>query len=86
MDKVKLKPCPFCGGKAGIREYGNGHSGNGEFIANYEVGCEKCRIHFRAESRFTLKMGQPEFSQNGFDTCVEKWNARAYEKEKDKSE
>ena len=42
----ELKPCPFCGGKAEIREYANGHKGSGEFTANYEVGCNKCKIKF----------------------------------------
>lgn len=43
---IKLKPCPFCGGKATMREYSNGHKGNGEFTASYKVGCEKCQIYF----------------------------------------
>ena len=24
---TELKPCPFCGGKAEIREFANGHNG-----------------------------------------------------------
>ena len=36
-----LKPCPFCGGEATIKEYANGHKGNGEFTAQYKVGCDK---------------------------------------------
>lgn len=74
---AELKPCPFCGAKAYLREYGNGHRGTGEFIANYEVGCEKCKIHFRYESLFTLVNGQPQFSRNGYDMCIEAWNRRA---------
>lgn len=76
---TELKPCPFCGGKAEIREFANGHNGNGEFVAKYEVGCKKCNIKFLFESRFVLKNGQPEFIQNGYDKCVEAWNRRANE-------
>lgn len=72
----ELKPCPFCGGKAEIREYANGHKGSGEFTANYEVGCNKCKIKFHFETIFVLKNGQPKFIQNGYDKCIESWNRR----------
>nr|DAP09449.1 MAG TPA: restriction alleviation protein [Caudoviricetes sp.] len=72
----ELKSCPFCGGKAEIREYGNGHNGNGVFVANYEVGCNECNIKFCFESRFFLENGQPTFIQNGYEKCVEAWNRR----------
>jgi hypothetical protein len=74
---TELKACPFCGGKAGIREFANGHRGSGDFTANYEVGCEKCKIYFRYESVFRLVKGQPKFEMNGYDKCVEAWNRRA---------
>lgn len=36
MIKVKLKPCPFCGGKAGVcRTSGD---------ETYHVVCRKCRV------------------------------------------
>lgn len=76
---MELKPCPFCGGPASLREYGSGHKGNGEFTAGYECGCEKCRIKFRFESIFKLEHGQPKFIQNGYDKCVEAWNNRPLE-------
>lgn len=72
-----LKPCPFCGREATIRECSCGHSGNGEFIAMYELGCDECKIKFRRESRFRLKNGQPVFAVNGHDACIEAWNRRA---------
>ncbi len=79
---TELKPCPFCGEKAYIKEYANGHKNKGntrEFVANYEVGCKSCGIHFNYESRFVLENGQPKFSQNGYDKCVEVWNRRVNE-------
>lgn len=72
----KLKPCPFCGGKANIREFSCSHSGSGEFSAEYEAGCGTCKIYFRAKSIFTLRNGQPDFAQNGYDKVIEAWNRR----------
>ena len=76
---AELKPCPFCGGKANIREFAHGHSGAGEFTASYEVGCPKCKIVFRYDSRFVLENGIPKFKENGYEKCVEAWNRRAGE-------
>ena len=73
----KLKPCPFCGGKATIREFACGSTGNGEFSASYEVGCKDCKIKFLRESKFSLIDGHPVFSENGYDECIDAWNRRA---------
>ena len=73
---TELKPRPFCGGKAEMREYANGHKGSGEFTASYEVKCPKCKIYFHYDSVFTLKKGQPVFEQNGYEKCIEAWNRR----------
>lgn len=40
---TELKPCPFCGGEAGISEVEEESLGYNEII-NYEVGCPRCRI------------------------------------------
>lgn len=76
---AELKPCPFCGGKAYIREYAHGHGGNGCFNASYECGCSNCKIAFKANSEFSLKNGYPVFSVNGYEKCVEAWNRRITE-------
>lgn len=73
----KLKPCPFCGGEATIREFACGSTGNGEFSASYEVGCKDCKIKFLRESKFSLINGHPVFSKNGYDECINAWNRRA---------
>lgn len=75
----ELKPCPFCGSNASMRQYASGHKGNGEFSAQYEVGCGKCKVYFRFESIFSLESGQPKFKQNGYDMCIEAWNRRGGE-------
>ena len=80
---IKLKPCPFCGGKATMREYSNGHKGNGEFTASYKVGCEKCQIYFLRESRFVLENGYPKFIVNGYETATGLWNTRPVPEEKE---
>jgi hypothetical protein len=71
-----LKPCPFCGGKARIREYACGHKNDGMFTASYSCGCENCRIDFSCNSEFHLVNGEPVFKINGYQTVVEKWNTR----------
>lgn len=74
--QIKLKPCPFCGGQAYIKEKFFGHKGNGTFTATYLVGCDKCEFSFSKESEFCLELGQPVFKQNGYEKCVEQWNKR----------
>lgn len=76
------KPCPFCGGTASIREYANGHTGNGEYSARYKVWCENCGVFFDKESKFVLEKGLPKFSQNGYETAVNTWNKRYKEGER----
>lgn len=73
---TELKCCPFCGSKAVLREYANGHKETGEFTASYRVGCEKCQIYFIRESFFVLENGYPKFIANGYEEAVEKWNGR----------
>ena len=74
---IELKPCPFCGGDAAIRESSLGHKGTGEFRAMYEVGCKECGIKFVRQTLFRLVNGQPSFICNGHDECVTMWNRRA---------
>lgn len=73
----ELKPCPFCGGEAHVKEYANVHIGNGIYVASYQVGCDKCKIYFNRNSEFRLVNGQPKFDVNGYDLAVNLWNTRA---------
>lgn len=72
----ELKPCPFCGGKATIKQFASGHKGDGTFTASYKVGCDECKIHFTHNSEFQLVDGQPKFLINGFDVATGAWNRR----------
>ena len=36
---MKLKHCPFCGGKAGILDFSS-------FMEQYTIGCTHCGVHF----------------------------------------
>lgn len=76
MKTPELKPCPFCGGKATIREKGHGYTGAGEFLIYHEIGCCQCEITFEGESRFRIKDGQAVFSVNAYEKCINAWNRR----------
>jgi Lar family restriction alleviation protein len=39
----KLKPCPFCGGKAEFYGWSDKLIGNGT-VFNYRINCEKCNV------------------------------------------
>lgn len=73
----ELKPYPFCGGEAHVKEYANGHKGDGTYTASYQVGCDKCKIYFNRNSEFRFVNGQPKFDVNGYDLAVGLWNTRA---------
>lgn len=59
-EKVDLKPCPFCGGKAFIT--GLFVPVDDDEINVYEVGCENCDITFQQSWQY--------------DSIVEQWNMR----------
>ena len=76
----KLKPCPFCGGKAEITETASGH-GSREFTMEYRIGCQSCRVYFRRETRLRIEGGKPVFIVNGYQEAINDWNRRAGETE-----
>lgn len=80
MNETELKPCPFCGGKAEIRQKSNGY-GAGIFTADFEVGCVNCHFSFRYTTKLRLVNGEPIVDEDGYKYCVMKWNGRAYERE-----
>lgn len=62
MKKIKLKPCPFCGGKADVDSY---YSNNGFFdepTKIYKVFCQDC-----------LCQTDEEYIK---DKAIESWNRR----------
>ena len=74
--KPDLKACPFCGQEAYFREFSNSHKGNCAFCASYEIGCSKCGISIKRESRLVLENGYPKFIKNGFEEAMGIWNSR----------
>ena len=76
----KLKPCPFCGGKAEIKRINYGHNGMGKFTETYQAFCRECGIKFIKESEFAMKEGQILIYKNGYEDCVKAWNTRTGEK------
>ena len=78
MKTPELKACPFCGGKATIIQETCEYSFEvAAFIARYKVMCTHCRVSLTRTSKFRLIDGQPIFSLNGYDKCVDAWNRRA---------
>ena len=49
---------------------------NGEFTASYEIGCSKCGISIKRETRLVLENGYPKFIKNGFEEAKQIWNSR----------
>lgn len=65
MTELKLRNCPFCGGKAKLRitsEICHGFDGGQVKIDGWKVACQNCGIETSLENR---------------ETAVEKWNRRA---------
>lgn len=77
---IELKPCPFCGRAAIIKEFSNGYKANGKFTASYSCGCKNCEIFFKDTSIFVLEHGKPKFEHDGYEEVVNAWNKRVNDK------
>lgn len=76
MDKIILKPCPFCGKPVEYRDYAPGYS-QGKFYISSEIKCTACGIVRTEQSLFTVVSGKIAFVKNGYETLVNLWNRRA---------
>lgn len=79
MEEIRLKPCPFCGGKA-IYNTTNNVSDHYCVGFDFEVGCEDCGMVLpgRYKLRFTLSEdGEPNILNDERSVAAEKWNKRA---------
>lgn len=68
-EKIDLKPCPFCGGKAHITGMFI-PTGDGDEINAYLVGCEECDVSFTQDWYYK--------------DIVRKWNTRGGEEDERK--
>ena len=66
---IELKPCPFCGGKAKLKE-DTQCGGHGMFIKEYFVKCMQCG----GKSRTSAVYGIPEDVAKA--TAIDAWNTR----------
>lgn len=66
MAEIKLKPCPFCGGKAEIKRY------VGFAFEQAYVECTSCEVQ--------TKMIDPSLKYCANDKAAELWNNREEEK------
>ena len=66
---MKVKSCPFCGGRPTLFE---------DNYDKYAILCENCNLYFgiELEDGIELKNGWKSLI-NSFDEAVEKWNRRA---------
>ena len=68
-NRVKLKPCPFCGGKATLKR---------AFRYMYAVWCTKCEIG----TLWRTKAGR-NYARWNKQWAVDNWNRRVNENEKE---
>ncbi len=73
VDDLNLKPCPFCGGKAELKQYKMWHDDHGyKDCYEYFVACEKCKV--RQLSFDTLR---EKDDVTAIKKAIEAWNRRS---------
>lgn len=88
MDKIKLKPCPFCGGKAIFRAISSGYNTNGGngIGWTFDIECECCGVQLKkiGELRLSLgKNGELVVVEDERLSVAEEWNRRALDEPAD---
>lgn len=81
MDENKLKPCPFCGGKAVFQIKSNGSS-HYDVHFEFTIKCQKCGCELPKTYSFAFTLGDcgqiiPQNDQR--KKALELWNRRSQE-------
>lgn len=87
---TKLKPCPFCGGKAILQAYSNFHTNTYGPGYEFRIKCSKCNISLE-KGTYMVSMYLNENGDIGFgiddrEKAAKAWNTRYIEPEKEKSD
>ncbi len=65
MTDTDLKPCPFCGGKPYLHQFGNEHTKS----RGFDIGCKPCNYKMRQKViKYSLDWLRPK--------VIERWNTR----------
>lgn len=77
----KLKPCPFCGGEAGIEQTRTWIQDKDSVAIQFQIRCKKCKATAPLSYGYiALNMksdGELNFSHNDLPSATEAWNRRA---------
>lgn len=77
--KIKLKPCPFCGGYARFKTFSlNSNSSSVGF--KFEISCEKCRVSLPKIYETNLSLtdsGRINAINDERENAARDWNRRA---------
>lgn len=74
----KLKPCPFCGGKAVFQTKSNSSSNRGVGV-EFEIECEECGVKLPKRYKVEFSLTETGGINPGHDDrkrAVEEWNQR----------
>ena len=68
---MKLKPCPFCGGGAILKDYSDGKPGSGSWMISCEDNCGVLMATYAKKSHTA-----EEIHDEIHDNVIKAWNRR----------
>ena len=82
MDAIKLKPCPFCNGKARVsfrdmKFYGQNYNGEKKIKLGAQVICQKCHARGTLYSRVAIIPNEEKEAKGWLaESAINAWNRR----------